>query len=391
MRTVVIFAEHFKLLTISSPMIIMLLIVLLLFVIYTALLIYYWRSWKAIPVFEPLGDGGGISISVIIPARNEEAQIGALLQALETQTYPSALYEVVVVDDHSSDATATIASQYKNVKVLSLKENGINSYKKKAIEAGIAASTGDLIVTTDADCIPANEWLATIASFKKATGAVFIASPVKFSGNSSILQVFQVMDFMVLQGITGAAVSRRQLSMCNGANLAYDRKVFIEAGGFKGIDHIASGDDMLLMHKIARLYPSKIFYLKSTAAIVETKPMQTWKAFLHQRIRWASKATHYTDARILPVLLLVYLLNLSLPVLLIAGCWDTRFFLYALAFAGIKTLIELPLFITLAGFFNKQWTTTLFPLFQPLHIAYTLIAGFLGQSGKYEWKGRKVK
>ena len=86
--------------------------------------------------------------------------------------------------------------------------------------------------------------------------------------------------------------------MCNGANLAYERKLFYEVDGFAGIDHIASGDDMLLMHKIAKKYPGKIYYLKSVDAIVSTHPMQSWKQFFNQRIRWASKATHYDDKRI---------------------------------------------------------------------------------------------
>ena len=71
------------------------------------------------------------------------------------------------------------------------------------------------------------------------------------------------MDFMVLQGITGAVVYKNNLSMCNGANLAYEKKAFYEVNGFAGIDHIASGDDMLLMHKIWKKYPDRVHYLKS--------------------------------------------------------------------------------------------------------------------------------
>ena len=112
------------------------------------------------------------------------------------------------------------------------------------------------------------------------------------------MQVFQAMDFMVLQGITGASVYKNTLSMCNGANLAYEKKAFFEVDGFEGIDQIASGDDMLLMHKITKNYPDKIQYLKSKEAIVQHKPMKTWKEFFNQRIRWASKATYYDDKRI---------------------------------------------------------------------------------------------
>ena len=372
-------------------MMILSLILLFLFVLYGVLLIFYWQSWKAIPVFENAKAADLIKISLIIPARDEEKNIGNLLKALQEQTYPASHIEIVVIDDHSTDDTAAIARSFTGVRVLSLTDDGINSYKKKAIETGIAATSGELIVTTDADCIPGREWLSTIAAFKRETGAVFIAAPVSFSCNNSVLQIFQAMDFMVLQGITGAAVFRKHLSMSNGANLAYERKAFIEVDGFSKIDHIASGDDMLLMHKIAQRYPNGIKYLKSTDAIVNTLPMDTWKKFINQRIRWASKATQYNDPRIFPVLLLVYLFNLSFPVFLIGGFWNRAFFLYAFFFWLLKTIIELPLYISLASFFGKKWSVRLFPLFQPLHIAYTLVSGFLGQFGKYEWKGRKIK
>ena len=217
------------------------------------------------------------------------------------------------------------------------------------------------------------------------------SSPVVFDCNSSLLQVFQAMDFMVLQGITGAAVYKKKLSMCNGANLAYQRNAFYEVSGFSDIDHIASGDDMLLMHKIAKQYPDRVHYLKSKEAIVATRPMTTWKNFFNQRIRWASKASSYDDKRIFGVLLLVYLVNLSFLSLLVAGCWSYYYWVYFLGLWVIKTIIELPFFVSLSRFFNKQWAIKFFFFFQPLHIFYTIIAGLLGQFGKYEWKGRRVR
>ncbi len=366
-------------------------ILILLFVCYSILILYYWQSWKAIPDFKVTIPATDISISVIIPARNEENNIRQLLEALQQQTYPTSLVEIIVVDDHSTDQTANIVRQFSSVKLVPLKEENINSYKKKAIETGIAAATGELIVTTDADCIPPKEWLQTIAAFKAENNSVFIASPVVINCNASIVQMFQAMDFMILQGITGASVYKNMHSMCNGANLAYERKVFYEVNGFTGVDHIASGDDMLLMHKIWKQYPDRLHYLKSKEAIVTTQPMQTWKAFFSQRIRWASKAKNYEDKRIIAVLLLVYLFNLSFLVLGIAGFFCYHYWLYLAGLWVAKTLIEFPFFLSVSHFFNKQWATKLLFFFQPLHILYTTISGLFGQFGKYEWKGRKVK
>lgn len=370
---------------------ILLWIIIPLFLLYSVLIIYYWLSWRSIPDFIPSKNLPQTKISVVIPARNEESNIGFLLTALQQQTYAIELYEVIVIDDHSDDRTVEIVKQFTHIKLLRLQDDGINSYKKKAIETGIGAATGELIVTTDADCVPPPEWLQTIASFKEEKQAVFIAAPVVINCNSSIVQLFQAMDFMVLQGITGAGVYKKKLSMCNGANLAYERNAFYEAGGFAGLDHIASGDDMLLMHKIWKKYPEKVHYLRSKDAIVSTQPVKTWKEFFNQRIRWASKAKQYDDKRILPVLILVYLFNLSFFALVIAGNWNHNYWFAAVLLWLLKTFIEIPFFRSLAIFFNKQWAVKWFFFFQPLHIVYTLISGLFGQFGKYEWKGRKVK
>jgi cellulose synthase/poly-beta-1,6-N-acetylglucosamine synthase-like glycosyltransferase len=298
---------------------------------------------------------------------------------------------VIVVDDNSTDSTAAIVQQFSFVKLVSLKEDILNSYKKKAIETGIAAAAGDLIVTTDADCIVQPGWLTTIENFYRQTNAVFIVAPVVIECGPTPVQVFQAMDFMILQGITGASVYKQIHSMCNGANLAYERKAFHAVNGFMNIDHIASGDDMLLLYKIWKQYSGRVKYLKSKDAIVSTQPVKTWRAFFNQRIRWASKADKYDDKRIFWVLVVVYFFNLSFIVLLVAGCWLSFYWWAALVLLAAKTLTEFPFLISISSFFNKKYMLKYFIFFQPLHIFYTVIAGWLGKFGSYEWKGRRVK
>jgi poly-beta-1,6-N-acetyl-D-glucosamine synthase len=369
--------------------------VIILFILYAILILYYWRSWTSIPAFVSGAGFPSVKISVIIAARNEEDNIASLLKAVTHQSYSGELIEIIVVDDHSTDKTAEIVMQFPAVKLLQLKDDAINSFKKKAIETGIAAASGELIVTTDADCIPPPLWLETIARCREKTKAVLIVAPVGFNITATpdnlILSILQHLDFLILQGITGASVYKNIHSMCNGANLAYDKKVFYEVNGFAGIDNIASGDDMLLMHKIWKKYPLAISFLKSTDAIVLTQPMKTWSAFFNQRIRWASKATYYDDKRIFAVLLLVYLFNFSFLVLFIAGFFNLWFWVLMGGLWASKTLIELPFVYSVARFFDRKAIISWFFIFQPLHIVYTIISGLFGQLGKYEWKGRRVK
>jgi len=362
-----------------------------LLVLYSILILYYRAGWRELKPFSQTELESSTTISVIIPARNEEENIGKLLSSIEKQTYPKHLFEVIVVDDHSTDNTAAIVNSYSFAKLIKLEFDNINSYKKKAIETGIAAASGDLIVTTDADCIVQENWLKTIAAFKERTNAVFIAAPVVMEYKSTLLQTFQALDFLVLQGITAASVQKRIHNMCNGANLAYERKAFFEVNGFSGIDHIASGDDMLLMQKIAEHFPGKISYMLSKDAIVTTEASKTWKEFFSQRIRWASKATNYNDIKIFCALFLLYFFNCTLFALFITGFWIHFLWLSLVGILILKTFIEFIFLYPVAKFYNKQNLLIQFPFFQPLHIVYTVIAGWLGIFGSFEWKGRRVK
>jgi cellulose synthase/poly-beta-1,6-N-acetylglucosamine synthase-like glycosyltransferase len=234
-------------------------------------------------------------------------------------------------------------------------------------------------------------WLQQYDAFISKEQSVFVAAPVMFTNDHSFLSVFQLLDFMSLQGITAAAVSAGHHTMCNGANIAYRKDVFYEVGQFAGIDQIASGDDMLLMYKIKQQYPDKLGYLYSHESIVTTAPMPDWKSFLNQRIRWASKADKYQDKSLFWVLALVYALNALLLLLFFVGWFAENGLWNWLLLVIAKTFIELSLMIPVAKFYKQLPALRWFPLMQPFHIGYTVIAGWLGKFGTYQWKGRTVK
>ena len=136
---------------------------LLLTLAYGLLIGSFKRGWKELPtgsLANSIPWEEFPTVSVIIPARNEEKNIGQLLEALRQQDFPAEKLEIIVVDDHSEDQTAAIARSFLNVRVLPFREEGLNSYKKKALEKAVAAACGELIVCTDADCIPTKEWLS---------------------------------------------------------------------------------------------------------------------------------------------------------------------------------------------------------------------------------------
>jgi cellulose synthase/poly-beta-1,6-N-acetylglucosamine synthase-like glycosyltransferase len=219
---------------------------------------------------------------------------------------------------------------------------------------------------------------------------VFVAAPVMFTNDGTILSKFQLLDFLSLQGITAAAVSAGFHAMCNGANIAYRKDVFKEVDGFNGIDNLASGDDMLLMNKVKQVYPNRIGYLFSKDALVSTAPMPDWRSFLNQRIRWASKAEAYKEPKIFWTLMLVYFVNAILLFLFLAAPFNQNGFNNWIILICIKTLVEMSFMLPVARFYGLSEVLGWFPFMQPLHVLYTILAGWLGKFGSYQWKGRKV-
>ena len=359
---------------------------------YAFLIAFYYRHWQALQQFTPVRQPS-VFVSVIIAARNEEKTLPLLLQDLQLQDYSPDLFEVVIVNDFSTDGTAALATTLPpNFRMIAPACPPEQSSKKKAIATGVANAKGALLLITDADCRIGEKWISTAASFYAEKEAAFIAAPVKYAYETpSLLQVLQVLDFITLQGITAASVSAGFHSMCNGANLAYTKKAFESVNGFAGIDQVPTGDDMLLMHKIRKQDPARVFYLKSREAIVSTAPMPTWKEFFSQRRRWASKTLVYDDHRIIAVLGFVLLLNLLPFVLLIAGFYQQFFLLCLIVFLFAKAMIEWAFVASVAGFFGQQRLMRFFLFLQPLHIVYTVFVGIGSQIGRYEWKGRRAE
>lgn len=380
----------------------------------------YKNEWNELEEQSALAEIVQTYISVIIPARNEAKNIATLLKDISQQNYPTSLLEVIVVDDFSEDATYTICenlakdfpvslSVYKLQDILAT--DATNVYKKRAIEAAVLKAKGTLIVTTDADCSVQTNWLRSIATYYEQTHAKLIAAPVCFQNDNSYFEKFQTLDFCGMQAITGASLNMEMFNMANGANLAYEKQAFLAVEGYRNIDQKASGDDMLLVYKIAQKFAANVHFLKNKAAIVFTEPQRTLSDFLQQRYRWTSKSRSYQDKRITLILGLVYLFVLSIWV---NGLYFLCKSVYSILFPQhtLVALIQfLPVFFSLgmflfqllckciidyfflksaAHFFKRDDLMHTFFISELYHIWYIPFVGTFGNIFQYNWKGRKL-
>jgi cellulose synthase/poly-beta-1,6-N-acetylglucosamine synthase-like glycosyltransferase len=366
----------------------------LIVIIYTFVLVRITVGWFSYQSLKQADHPPSTKVSLIIPMRNEQASIVNLLEDIDRQDYPRELLEVIVVDDHSDDGSIDKVMSFvmpgkHPVKLIELKDSG-RSGKKAAIEEGVDQSTGELILTTDADCSVGVSWLRTIVQCYEQDHPEMILAPVNLKGRKGIFSKLQEVEWVSLMAVTAGSAENGKPLMANGANLAYRKQAFVECGRYSGGSGYASGDDMFLLASVKQRFgQGSVRYLKEQDAVVFTNTAVNWHTFVQQRIRWVSKSRGYTDLTLIYTSFSVFLMNLLLITLLCAGAISTRILFLAGLVYVLKILIELPLMYSASKFFKKSKLFWIFPLMQPINALYTVLIGVAGNFRGFEWKGRK--
>ena len=366
-----------------------------LYIPFTIILFYGWlKIRKKGPIASTK-----LFITIVIVVRDEAENISGLLADLYSQSYP--LFEVIIVDDHSTDNTIEIIKTFcsKNnftVKLLELKniitKNPVSqNFKKAGIEAAVSQANGDIILNTDGDCRVGPGWVASFASFYESANAECVSGPVTFSDEQNIFEKAQVIEFASLMASGAATLSFGFPSMCNGANFSYTKFAFTKVNGYLGTSEIPSGDDIFLMQKIYKLFPGKIFFNKCHEAIVSTAAQPNFNKFFNQRIRWAGKWNMYKDWKISALALFVFLGNASLLLCLIFSIsmkMDTQVLKILIL---LRFGVEIIFLIFVLNFLNKIKLVFYIPLVQVFYFLYVIFFGLISVlKKKYVWKGREI-
>lgn len=366
---------------------------------YAIIILMLSYGLKKVPLFKRLEVSPKTAFSIIIPFRDEEAHLPVLLKSLQQLDYSVSHYEILFINDSSADDSVGIITSFikkhelQHIKIIDNIRLSI-SPKKDAILTAIEHAQHSWIITTDADCTVPVLWLKTLDAFIQSKQAKFIAGPVALTpNNTSFLNSYEHIDTLSLMGVTIGGYGIGHPFLCNGAHLVYDKATFIELGGFEGNNHIASGDDHFILEKFKKAYPKQVHYLKSQDAIITTTLHKSWDSFIHQRKRWASKATGYTDTFTKGIGLLVLLTNLAViigVVFAFAKADTTTFPLYLMIFI-IKIVVDGLLIFQSSLFFN---TIKLFIWYPICAICYPFISSYIALvslRGGFVWKGRYFK
>ncbi len=338
-------------------------------------------------------------VSVIVAARNEEKNIGNLLSKLVNQIYPAELFEIIIVNDGSVDRTDEIvnrfAKEFDNVKHLHAIPNietGLIA-KKNALNQGIQQSTGEIILSTDADCHVKSTWIETMVSyFTDDVGMIVGFSQLgNVQNRYSLFEQLQAVDFLSLMAAAQGSLNFGCPLAASGQNIAYRKAAYDAIGGFEKIKNRISGDDVLLLQLIRKYTKWKIKFASSPKAFNWTEPENTLKSFLNQRKRWASNGSYQVKLNLgfFFFILSVFLMNLFMlfgtPIYILT-CHSIKVPVFCLL---TKILIEFLITFKGAILYHRLDLLKYFPVWTMLQIPYVIFTGLLGSLGHFIWKDRK--
>lgn len=322
-------------------------------------------------------------VSVLVAARNEESNIKILLQSLYNQIFPKESFEVIIVDDNSEDDTREIIKDFIennkdiNIKLLSSENTG----KKAAISQALHNACNELVIVTDADCELKETWIECIVSFYEEKKCKMILAPVLLTPADTLFEKMQVLEHLSLIGSTAGSAAIGFPVMCNGANMAYERKAALDVENKRHDFNIPSGDDMFLLEQFVKNYGYRnVKFLLNKSAIVKTKACKTVEEFFRQRRRWVSKTKAYTNWKILLTAFIVFFFNLSIVSLFISAFFIPALWSLYFLLTLLKFFVDYPLLKHITNFMNHnklmRWALPL-EFIYPFYVIFTAVSGLI--------------
>lgn len=357
---------------------------------YLLVMLYFaWGFNKVNTKISPNYNTPKVPFTVIIPFRNETANLPSLIQSLQAQQ-ENAATEILFINDNSQDDSFDLIQNILNdfpmgYRVLQNEGEG----KKAALLTGINASKTEWLVTTDSDVILPETWMRELSAQISNTNAQMLVMPIMLKSDKGIFQDLQKLESAALVGMSAGALMNGKALTANGANLAFTKTIFREAGGYLPENNTPSGDDEFLLKRVHAMNASHVELCFSKKLIVEAAICKNFKELINQRTRWASKieikGVKWTQLFVLIPSLFMALLSIFLVISLI-GFHKNIFASLLLS----KWMADFFLFFVIKNFFGLSYnwigTLILLPFYQIIYMLPVLFNKFFAS---FEWKGRR--
>ncbi len=377
----------------ERSIIFMIIVAILLSILYLGLIFWLYdglnklkKRYSAFKTYKPM-------ISIIISAKNEQNNLHALFNAMLSQSYPQELIELIIVNDRSTDKTASIINEYmeqypfiKTINIDKTKEGW--APKKWALHLAIDKSSHNIILQTDADCIPHPQWIEEMVKPFEESSVGFISAPAPLTNRKSFMDDVFELDSMAQDAFSAGGMGQGVIYSCTGRNMGFLKQCFKDVNGYEGISHFISGDDDLLLQKITTKSNYKIEFVLSPNALVDSPPPESIDQFIHQRIRFASKSMSYYNIDT------TQLFKLTLPFLYFANLFvlfsmfkfmQTSNIVHLLPWI-VKTSADGLYMYSYYHYLHSKWSFSAYLMMGVIHPLYISVFGFLGVFTSFKWK-----
>ena len=326
-----------------------------------------------------------LCVSVIIAARNEETNLHDCIESVANQTYPVSLYEVIVVNDGSTDNTETIcndfAQQYTNIKIIQANDDALVYGKANALAQGIEAAKGEIILITDADCTVPRTWVEQTANRYGAD--VGLIGGFTLQKSTKPFDGMQSLDWTFILGMSAAAAGLGHPLGSIGNNLSFKKSVYDEVGGYRKLKFSVT-EDYTVVQAIVGLNKWKYLYPIDVRHLVESKACPNFKSLIRQKHRWGKGGLDMKPAG-LAIMVGGFLMHFSPFVMLVLGG-----LVQAAAALMIKCIADYVFLYRILDRLDRKEDLRWFTWFEIYFIIYVLLLPFLVFfGGKVQWKGRE--
>ncbi|MCX6142002.1 MAG: glycosyltransferase [Ignavibacteriales bacterium] len=324
-------------------------------------------------------------ISVLIAARNEESNLSDCLKSVLNQSYDTERYEVIVINDHSTDGTESIcqefALRFHNFSYANAREDSTLRGKTNALDQGIEKARGEIILVTDADCSVPRTWVEWTA--RRYSNSVGMVGGITLQKAGNWFEGMQSLDWAFLLGLASATVSLRHPLSTIGNNLSFRKAAYGEVGGYRKIPFSVT-EDFMLFRSIVKTKNWDYLCPIDPNVLVVSQPCSSWKELFRQKQRWGKGGL---DMKLSGFSIMAIGFGLNAMILLSPVLGNSLFALGALLFkmAGDYSFLR-----TVLKKLGRLDHLKYFSAFQAYFFLYVLVLPFIVfLGGKVVWKGRK--
>ena len=279
-------------------------------------------------------------ISVVIPSYNSEKTIEKCVKALLNQSYPKRMYEIIVVDDGSTDDTSNIASKFKRVKLIKQLHKG----PAVARNLGVKNSKGKIILFTDADCIPDKKWIKNMVKPFEDKKIIGVSGTYKTFNKNSLIARFAGYE---IEERHKKLEKQKYIDFIGTFSAAFRKNIFLRVKGFDEIFTTSSGEDPELSFRLEKIgkmvfQPNAFVYHFHPDTLFKFLRQKFWRGYwrvsLYKKHRHRLFKHSYTPR----TLFIEEALTGITSLLFLSSLFNLTSFLYPIAFFTIAFLFTLP-------------------------------------------------